>query len=72
MTASGTKETATVATIKFLTKIPKRKKISREYFNLCEVEISLNEIIKFITSETNKSAVKMALQQNLINTFQMD
>ena len=33
--------------------IPSRKKISNEHFNLCESEISLDEIIKSINSETN-------------------
>ena len=31
----------------FLSKIPNIKKISNEHFNLCEAEISLDEIIKF-------------------------
>ena len=34
----------------FLSKIPNRKKISNEDFNLCEAEISLDEIIKSIFS----------------------
>ena len=33
--------------------IPSRKKISNEHFNLCESEISLDQIIKSINSETN-------------------
>ena len=48
-----TKWTFTAATIEFVCKIPNRKKISNEYFNFCEAEISLDEIIKFINSETN-------------------
>ena len=31
----------------FLSKIPNIKKISNEHFNLCEAEISLDEVIKF-------------------------
>ena len=41
------------ATTEFVWKIPNRKKISYEHFNLCEAEISLDEIIKSINSETN-------------------
>ena len=37
----------------FARKIPNRKKISNEHFNLCEAEVSLDEIIKSINSETN-------------------
>ena len=49
-----TKWTSTAATTEFVWKIPNRKKISYEHFNLCEAEISLDEIIKSINSETNK------------------
>ena len=52
-TASNTKQTSTVATTEFLGKIPDRKKISYEHFNLCETEISLDEIIKSKNFETN-------------------
>ena len=48
-----TKWTSTAATTEFVCKIPNRKKISNEHFNLCEVEISLDEIIKSINFETN-------------------
>ena len=48
-----TKWTSTAATIEFVCKIPNRKKISNEYFNLYEAEISLDEIIKSINSETS-------------------
>ena len=48
-----TKWTSTAATIEFVCKIPNRKKISNEYFNLCEAEISSDEIIKSINSETS-------------------
>ena len=41
-----TKFTSTAATTEFVWKIPNRKKISYEHFNLCEAEISLGEIIK--------------------------
>ena len=34
-------------------KIPNREKIFNEHFNLCEAEISLDEIITSINSETN-------------------
>ena len=68
-----TKWTSTAATTEFVCKIPNRKKISNEHFNLCEAEISLDEIIKSINSETNnKLPVMMALQQNFVNTFQMN
>ena len=49
-----TKWTSTAATTEFVCKIPNRKKISNEHFNLCETEISLDEIIKSINSGTNK------------------
>ena len=48
-----TKWTSTAATTEFVCKIPNRKKISNEHFNLCEAELSLDEIIKSINSETN-------------------
>ena len=48
-----TKHTATAATTEFVSKIPNRKKIFNEHFNLCEAEIPLDEIIKSINSETN-------------------
>ena len=40
--ARRTKQTSTAATTEFLSKIPNRKKISNEHFNLCEAEISLD------------------------------
>ena len=51
---STPKKTSAAATTKFLSKISNRKKISNEHFNLCETEISLDEIIKSINFETNK------------------
>ena len=48
-----TKWTSTAATTEFVCKIPNRKKISNKHFNLCEAEISLDEIIKSINSETS-------------------
>ena len=48
-----TKWTSTAATTEFVCKIPNRKKISNEHFNLCEAEISLDKIIKSINSEPN-------------------
>ena len=44
---------STTAATEFVCKILNRKKISNEHFNLCEAEISLDEIIKSINSETN-------------------
>ena len=48
-----TKWTSKAAATEFVCKIPDRKKISNEHFNLCEAEISSDEIIKSINSETN-------------------
>ena len=49
------KETTSKATAtEFLYKIPNRKKISNEDFNLCEAETSLNEIIYKIYKFSNK------------------
>ena len=45
--------TSTAATTEFVCKIPNRKKISNEHFNLWEAKISLDEIIKSTNSETN-------------------
>ena len=45
-TASDTKQTSAVATTEFLSKIPNRNEISNEHLNLCEAEISLDEIIR--------------------------
>ena len=42
-----TKQISTAATTEFLSKISNIKKKSNEHFNLPEVEISLDEIIKF-------------------------
>ena len=51
-----TKQTFTAATTEFVSKIPNRNKIFNEHFNLCEAEISLDEIIKSINSETNDNS----------------
>ena len=48
-----TEWTSTAANIEFVCKIPNRKKISNEHFNLCEAEISLDEILKSINSKAN-------------------
>ena len=48
-----TKWTSTAATTEFVSKIPNRIKISNERFNLCEAEISLDEIIISINPKTN-------------------
>ena len=44
------------ASTKFLSKIPNIKKLSKEQFNLYEAKISLDEIIKFIDSQTNNTS----------------
>ena len=51
-----TKKTSIAATTVCLTKIPNRKKISNEHFNLCEAAISLDEIINSLNSETNNKS----------------
>ena len=48
-----TKWTSAAATTEIVCTIPNRKRISNEHFNHCEAQISLDEIIKFINSETN-------------------
>ena len=68
-----TKWTSTAATTEFVCKIPNRKKKSNEHFNLCEVEISLDEIIKSINFETNnKPPGNDGLKQNFINIIQIN
>ena len=68
-----TKWTYTAATTEFAFKIPNRKKISNERFNLCEAEISLDEIIKSINSETNnKPPGNDGLTAEIIDTFQIN
>ena len=37
-----TNQSSTAATTEFLSKIPNRKKLSNEYFKLCEAEVSLD------------------------------
>ena len=51
-----TKQTSTAATTEFLSKIPNRKKICNEHFNLCEAEIASDEIIKSRICETNNKS----------------
>ena len=48
-----TKWASRAAITEFVWKIPNRKKISYEHFNLCEAESSSDEMIKSINSETN-------------------
>ena len=48
--------TSKASTIEILSKTPIREKISNEQFNLCEVKISLDEIIKSINSQTNNKS----------------
>ena len=67
-----TKQTSTAATTEFLGKITNRKKISNKHFNLCEAEISLDEIINLlILKQIINTHVMMSLQQSFINLFQM-
>ena len=47
-------------------------KISNEDFDICGTEISLDEIIKYINSEIINLQGMMALQQNFVNTLQMN
>ena len=62
-----TKWTSTPATTELVCKISNRKKILRE------TEISLGENMKPINSETNNEPqVMMILQQNFIDTFQVN
>ena len=49
-----TKCTSRAATTEFVWKIPNRKKISNEQFNICEAEISLEEIYKIYKFWNNK------------------
>ena len=56
MKKSAPSKTSTAATTEFLSKILNRKKISNEHFNLCEAEISLDEITKSINCETNNKS----------------
>ena len=52
-----TKETTSkAATTEFLRKIPDRKKISNEDFNLYEKETSLLEVIRAINSQANNKS----------------
>ena len=58
----------------FLGKLSNIKRISNEHFNLCEAEISLDEIIKFrwnhkILKKTTNLQVMMAIKQSFKNTF---
>ena len=69
-TASHTKQTLTVATTEFFSKISNRKKISDELFNLCETEISIDETIKSINSDIeNKSPGKDSVTAEFFNHF---
>ena len=67
-----TKLTSTAATTEFAWKIPNRKKISNEHFNICQAEISLDEIIKSVNSEIITPQVMMASKQNFVSTFEMN
>ena len=48
--------TSKAATTKFISKIRNRKKISNDQFNLCEVKISLGEIIKSMNHQANNNS----------------
>ena len=48
--------TSKAATTKFLSKIPNRKKLSNDQFNLYEAKVFLDEIIKSINSQTNNKS----------------
>ena len=64
-------ETASKVTItETLSKILNRKKISNEQYNVCEVKISLGEIIKFINSQiNNKSSANYSLAADFYKNF---
>ena len=64
-----TKWTSTAATTEFVCKIPNRKKISNEHFNLCETEISLDEIIKSINAEINNKPGNDCLTEEFYRQF---
>ena len=51
-----TKTTSKAAINEFLSKLPNWKEISNEQFNLWEVKIFLDEIIKSINSQTNSKS----------------
>ena len=55
--------------LEFLSKIPNIKKISNEHFNLCEAEISLDEIIKF---RWNHKILKQIINLQLIIVLQQN
>ena len=68
-----TKETTSKpATTEFISKIPNKKKIANEQFNLCDAKISLDETIKSVTSQTINIKVSIILRQNFIYTFQIN
>ena len=68
-----TKETTSkLATTEFISKIPNKKKIANEQFNLCDAKISLDETIKSVTSQTINIKVSIILRQNFIYTFQIN
>ena len=48
------KKVSNSATTELLNKIPNKKKTSNEQFNLCEAEISLNEITEPINFQKKK------------------
>ena len=67
------KQFSTTATTVFLSKVPNRKKISNEHSSLCEVEVSLNEILNSINSDkNNKSPGNDDLTSEFFTHFQMN
>ena len=64
-----TKWISTAFTTEFVCKIPNRKKISNEHFNLCETEISLDEIIKSINAEINNKPGNDCLTEEFYRQF---
>ena len=64
-----TKLTSAAATTELVCKILNRKKISNEHFNLCETEISLDEIIKSINAEINNKPGNDCLTEEFYRQF---
>ena len=53
--------------------LPNKKKVSNEQFNLSEAKISLDEIIRYINSQTNnKSSGNDALTTKFYKHFSYD
>ena len=63
------KKVSNSATTELLNKIPNKKKTSNEQFNLCEAEISLNEITEPINSQKKKKKKNDGLTAENCNHF---